>query len=177
MKRWLISGVVTVVLILLAVVIWDRYGPRPSAPPLAPLAERIDRIEIDKSDRRLTVFRNGTAFRSYNIALGFSPEGDKTREGDGKTPEGRFVIDRRNPQSAFHLSLGINYPQPEDIERAAAEGVSPGGDIFIHGQPNGTASLLKLRGDWTAGCIALSNSEMEELWRVTANGTEVIIQP
>ena len=152
-----------------------RLPPQP--PPLVPLTGQIDRIEIDKSDRRMTVFREGQALRSYDIALGFAPGGDKSQQGDGRTPEGTFRIDRRNPQSSFHLSLGIDYPQPEDIARARAEGVSPGGDIFIHGQPNLLPFDIIRKGDWTHGCIAVSNLEMEELWRVTPIGTEVVILP
>ena len=111
-----------------------------------------------------------------DIALGFAPEGDKQVEGDGKTPVGVFKVDRRNPQSAYHLSLGLDYPQPDDVTRAQQQGIDPGGDIFIHGQPNGVVGLT-LPGDWTAGCIAISNTEMAQLWRLTANGTTVEIRP
>lgn len=152
---------------------------RPSVPPppLAPLTEQIDRILIEKSARKLTVFRGETAVRTYDVALGFTPVGDKEIEGDGKTPEGVFTINRRNPQSSYHLSLGINYPQAEDIARARRLGKSPGGDIFIHGQPNRLPEAITLPGDWTAGCIAVSNAQIEELWRITPNGTAVVIRP
>ncbi|MCI2399741.1 L,D-transpeptidase family protein [Aliiroseovarius subalbicans] len=159
-----------------AVFLWDRTAPV-TPPPLAPLAGQIDRILIEKSARRLTVYRDDEALRSYRIALGFAPEGDKVQEGDGKTPEGRFTITRRNPQSAYHLSLGIDYPQAEDRAQARAAGVSPGGDIFIHGQPNGLGRIGAIPYDWTAGCIAVSDAEIEELWRITPNGTRVDIQP
>ena len=166
------------VMALVAVVIWERYYAPPVEPPaLAPLEGRIDRILIEKGARRLTVYRAGKALRSYRIALGFAPEGDKERQGDGKTPEGVFRVDRRNPESAYHLSLGIDYPQPDDVARAREGGYSPGGDIFIHGQPNGVGSLVTLPYDWTAGCIAVSDAEIEELWRVTPTGTEVEIRP
>jgi murein L,D-transpeptidase YafK len=145
--------------------------------PMPPLSGQIDRILIEKSARRLTVFRDGTALRSYRIALGFTPEGDKERQGDGRTPEGRFRIDRRNAQSAFHLSLGLDYPQRDDLIRAGAGGYAPGGDIFIHGQPNAFAGKATLRRDWTAGCIAVADAEIEELWRITQIGTEVEIRP
>lgn len=164
-------------IVLLALIGWNRFAPQPPAPALPPLTGQIDRIEIDKSDRKMTVYRGEDALRSYDIALGFAPEGDKFREGDGKTPEGTFTINRRNPESAFHLSLGIDYPQPEDRVRAQAEGVSPGGDIFIHGQPNQFGDDVVFSGDWTAGCIAVSNAEIEELWRVTPDGTVVVIRP
>ena len=156
-----------------AVVIRERYR----LPPPEPLAGQIDRILIEKADRRLTVYRDGEALKSYRVALGFAPEGDKARQGDGRTPEGLFRIDRRNAQSAFNLSLGIDYPQPDDIARARAGGYSPGGDIFIHGQPNGYDAVPTLRYDWTEGCIALADAEIEELWRVTPLGTEVEIRP
>lgn len=155
---------------------WHFNAPRPPLPP-GPLSQTVTRIEIDKSDREMVVFAGDARLKSYRIALGFSPEGDKAREGDGRTPEGRFRIDRRNPQSRFHLSLGIDYPQPDDIARARAQGVSPGGDIFIHGQPNRVPDGMMLPGDWTAGCVALTNAEMRELWDHVPIGTEVIITP
>jgi murein L,D-transpeptidase YafK len=145
--------------------------------PVLPLSEPIDRILIEKSARRMTVFRDGTALRSYEVRLGFAPEGDKVRQGDGRTPEGVFRIDRRNAASRFHLSLGIDYPQPEHVVRAAAGGYSPGGDIFIHGQPGGVEGMRWIDRDWTAGCIAVPNSVMDELWRITPIGTIVEIRP
>ncbi|WP_371170360.1 L,D-transpeptidase family protein [Aliiroseovarius sp. 2305UL8-7] len=157
--------------------LWDRYAPPAPPQTLEPIAGQIDRIVIEKSARTLTAYQNGAPVRSYEIALGFAPEGDKMIEGDGKTPEGIFQIDRRNDRSAFHLSLGINYPRPEDISRARRDGISPGGDIFIHGQPNGRRRAEKINHDWTAGCIALSNDEIQELWVVTPIGTEVEIRP
>nr|WP_254429861.1 L,D-transpeptidase family protein [Ruegeria atlantica] len=155
---------------------WHRFGPRPPTPPMAPEATQIDHILIEKSARRLTATLDGAVILQADVALGFEPIGDKQQEGDGKTPVGIFKIDRRNPQSAFYLSLGISYPLPEDIDRARAQGVDPGGDIFIHGQPNGVTGL-SLPGDWTAGCIAISNSEMARLWSLTPNGVVVEIRP
>lgn len=149
----------------------------PSAPPpLTPLSGQIDRILVEKSARRLTVYRYGAALRTYRVALGFSPTGSKVRQGDGKTPEGIFRINRRNAASAFHLSLGIDYPQKGDVIRARSGGYAPGGDIFIHGQPNSFAGKPTLKRDWTAGCIAVSDSEIEELWRITPIGTVVEIR-
>ncbi len=166
------------VLALAALVIWQRtYAPPVPPPALAPIEGQIDRILIEKAARRLTVFRKGEALREYRIALGFAPDGDKARQGDGKTPEGVFRIDRRNPASAYHLSLGIDYPQPDDIARAQAGGYAPGGDIFIHGQPNGLGAVATLPHDWTAGCIAVSDAAIEELWRVAPMGTVVEITP
>lgn len=146
-------------------------------PPLAPVAERADAVVLEKAARRLTLFRKGAVIGVYDIALGFEPAGDKQREGDGRTPEGRYVIDRRNPNSSFHLSLGISYPDAADRAAARAAGVDPGGDIFIHGQPNALSDLITLPGDWTAGCAAVSNAEIEEIWRLTPIGAPIEIRP
>lgn len=150
---------------------------RPAPAPFPPLAGQIERIVVEKAARRMVLVRNGTVVREYRIALGFSPEGDKARQGDGRTPEGIFRIDRRNDRSAYHLSLGLDYPQPADRARAAAGGYDPGGDIMIHGQPNALPDGTVLRGDWTAGCIAVSNAEMREIWAATDAGTAVEIRP
>jgi len=150
--------------------IWPR-------PPLPPIAGPVERIVIDKSARQLQVIVGGRVARSFRVSLGFAPEGDKRRQGDGRTPEGLFQIDRRNGESAYHLSLGLNYPRPSDRARAAAEGVDPGGDIFIHGQPNLVPDSVTLPHDWTAGCIALSNAEIEVLWQAVPLGTPVEIRP
>ncbi|MCB4457530.1 L,D-transpeptidase family protein [Leisingera sp. McT4-56] len=176
MKR-LLRLLALVVLTGAAWLAWQAFAPRPAPPPQSAAVDRIDRILIEKSARRLTASRDGETVLEFPIALGFAPAGDKQQEGDGKTPEGVFLIDRRNPNSAYHLSLGINYPQPEDRARAQAAGVSPGGDIFIHGQPNAVGNLVTLPGDWTAGCIAVSNQQMETLWRLAEIGTEVEIRP
>ena len=146
-------------------------------PPPPPMTGQIDRIIIEKSARRMQLMQDGKAVRTYRIALGFTPDGDKLRQGDGKTPEGEFTIDRRNEDSAFHLSLGLDYPQSDDLKRASTGGYSPGGDIFIHGQPNALPEGFKLRGDWTAGCIAVTNTEIREIWAVTPVGTKVEVRP
>lgn len=173
-----LSQLMTALLLgLIVFVIYDRYKPKPVAPPLAPLTEQIDHILIEKSARLLTVFRDDKAVRTYKIALGFAAAGDKVQQGDGKTPEGVFTINRRNPNSSYHLSLGLDYPLPKDIAVAKAAGVDPGGDIFIHGQPNGLGKLATISYDWTAGCIAISDREIEELWRVVQTGTTVEIKP
>lgn len=176
LSRFLTALLTALLIGLIGFIIYDRYASHP-APPLAPLTAQIDHILIEKSDRRLTLFRGGKAVRTYDIALGFAPAGDKLQQGDGKTPEGIFTINRRNPKSSYHLSLGIDYPQADDRNRAAAAGLDPGGDIFIHGQPNGLGKLATISYDWTAGCIALSDLEIEELWRVTRHGTTVEIKP
>jgi murein L,D-transpeptidase YafK len=160
----------------IAASLYSPSAPVPVPPP-PPLTGEIDRIVIEKAARRMQLFQDGKPVRSYRIALGFTPAGDKLRQGDGKTPEGEFIIDRRNDESAFHLSLGLDYPHPEDIARAAKLGYAPGGDIFIHGQPNALPDGLKIKGDWTAGCVALTNAEMREVWAVTPVGTMVEIRP
>lgn len=175
--RWLSRLAFLIFVGVVAFALYDRYAPTPTPPVLAPLTAQIDHILIEKSARQLTVFRDGKAVRNYKIALGFAPAGDKVQQGDGKTPEGMFTITHRNPKSSYHLSLGIDYPQAEDRKRAAAAGIDPGGDIFIHGQPNGFGKLATIPTDWTAGCIALSDAEIEELWRVVADGTTVEIRP
>jgi murein L,D-transpeptidase YafK len=137
----------------------------------------VDRVLVAKSDRELFLVQDGRVVRMYPISLGFSPEGDKERQGDGRTPEGLFRIDRRNEQSAYHLSLGLDYPHPEDVQRASERGYSPGGDIFIHGQPPGIEGPHWLEMDWTAGCIAVSNAVIEEIWDAVPIGTQVEIIP
>lgn len=179
MTRLLRLLVYLLLLIGLGFIAASMYSPPVSvpAPPPPPLTGMVDRIVIEKAARRMQLFQDGKAVRTYEIALGFTPEGDKVRQGDGRTPEGEFTIDRRNDESAFHLSIGLDYPRPEDIKQAAQGGYSPGGDIFIHGQPNALPNGLKLRGDWTAGCIAVTNAEMREIWAVTPIGTKVEVRP
>lgn len=145
-----------------------------AAPDLAPPSERADFVFVDKSERVLILQRDGAAIARYRIDLGFSPEGHKTQQGDGKTPEGRYAITWRNPESAFHLSLFINYPNAADRAQAAARGVDPGGDIFIHG---GSWAAGALRRDWTLGCIAVTDAEMAEIWALVPNGTPIEIAP
>lgn len=150
---------------------------RPPELPQTPIASKVERILIEKSARKMTVWQREGGPRSFDIALGFSPEGDKSRQGDGRTPEGIFRIDRLNRQSAYHLSLGLNYPQKHHRDAARKGGFDPGGDIMIHGQPNQIAEGYKVKGDWTAGCIALTNPEIEEIFAHAAIGTEVEIRP
>ena len=150
---------------------------RPPARPEGPIASPVDRILVEKSARRMTVWQKDGPPKSFDIALGFSPDGDKSREGDGRTPEGIFRIDRLNRQSKYHLSLGIDYPQKHHREAARRAGHSPGGDIMIHGQPNQVPEGYKVKGDWTAGCIAVTNPEIEEIFAHAAIGTQVEIRP
>jgi murein L,D-transpeptidase YafK len=146
-------------------------------PPQPPVEGRIDRILVDKSARVMVLYRGGWPVRVWPVALGRNPEGAKQVQGDGRTPEGTFRIDRRNPGSAFHLSLGLDYPHASHRAAARALGRSPGGDIFIHGQPNAMPEGFMMRGDWTDGCIALTNGRIEQLYGAVGLGTEVEIRP
>ena len=124
---------------------------------------QADFVLVDKSDRMLTLYRGGKVLKAYpGIQLGGAPGGHKHFEGDQRTPEGRYTIDTRNSASAYHLSLRISYPNEADTAFAAARGRDPGGDIFIHGQPN-SLPIGRLPGDWTDGCIALADAELDEL--------------
>ncbi len=134
----------------------------------------VTRVLIDKGERRMHLLHNEQVLKSYSVGLGFAPAGHKAVEGDGRTPEGEYRIDRRNPNSEFHLSIGISYPNQQDRERAHAVGKSPGGDIFIHGRP---WKNRKGGRDWTAGCIAVTNREIEEIYAMVRDGTPITINP
>jgi tetratricopeptide (TPR) repeat protein len=139
----------------------------------------VDRILIEKSTRRLMLISQGEVLKSYKIALGGNPIGPKERQGDNKTPEGTYVIDARNRDSRFHLSLHISYPNERDKKRAKELGVSPGGDIMIHGIKNGFSWVGDAHTgvDWTKGCIAVTDQEIEEIDKLAPNGTIVEIRP
>lgn len=150
----------------------SRSIPQSRAVPMV-----ADYLLVDKSDRLLIAYRNGKAIRAFSgIQFGDAPSGHKRFRGDERTPEGRYWIDGRNPGSSYHLSLRISYPNQRDRAFAAQYGRSPGGDIFIHGQPN-RLPMGRLPGDWTDGCIALSNAEIEELWQMVPDGTPIDIRP
>ena len=140
---------------------------------------KADRVVVDKSERRLLLLRNGKIIRSFRVALGRNPVGPKTREGDGRTPEGRYVLDWRNNQSRFYRSIHVSYPNPSDRQRAQQAGAPPGGAIMIHGLPNGRGSIGAdhARWDWTDGCIAVTNAEMDEIWARIDNGVAIEIRP
>ncbi|RBI77605.1 hypothetical protein DQW77_01010 [Roseovarius sp. TE539] len=134
----------------------------------------VTRVVVNKGERRMYLLHQQDVLKAYDVDLGFAPLGHKSFEGDGRTPEGEYLIDRRNPNSEFHLSLGISYPNEADVKKARAAGRSPGGDIFIHGKP------WKYRGsgpDWTAGCISVRNREIEDVYAMVTNGTPVTISP
>jgi len=133
----------------------------------------VNAIVVKKSARQMFLLNDGAILRSYEVDLGREPEGHKQFFGDGRTPEGLYRIDRRNPNSAFHLSVGISYPNAADRAFAEAKGRNPGGDIFIHGYPN----KGRVKGpDWTEGCIAVTNEEIEEIYAMVQNGTVISIR-
>ena len=151
-------------------------SPRDAAAADFPVA---DKVVVQKGIRKLHLLRNNEIFRSFDIALGLAPEGDKQEEGDFKTPEGEYYLDTRNPDSDYFLSIRISYPDRQDIEQAQSRGVSAGGQIMIHGQPNVptySEAYYKLE-DWTNGCIAVSNSDMIDIWLMTPNNVPIEIQP
>jgi murein L,D-transpeptidase YafK len=140
---------------------------------------QADKILVEKSLRKMTLLCDGHVVRTYKIALGRKPKGHKIKEGDKRTPEGIYWIDSRNPKSRFHLALHISYPNERDIERAKDLNVSPGGGIMIHGMAEGLTWLAPIHYwlNWTQGCIAVTNEEIEEIWQLVPDGTLVEIKP
>ncbi|WP_244487866.1 L,D-transpeptidase family protein [Aminobacter sp. DSM 101952] len=142
-------------------------------------AEAVDLVRVDKSERRLELLSGDKVVRSYAVALGANPVGHKRQEGDERTPEGRYVLDWRNPESAFTKSIHISYPDANDKAAAKRAGVDPGGMIMIHGQSKGFGwwSWLMQMFDWTNGCIAVTDEDMAEIWKMVENGTPIEINP
>jgi murein L,D-transpeptidase YafK len=138
-----------------------------------------DQVVVSKSERKLYLMSGDDVMRSYDVALGLVPEGDKQREGDFKTPEGNYLLTDRLLDSQYFLAIQVSYPDTSDIEKARQLGVQPGGRIMIHGQPNApkhSAAFYEIN-DWTNGCIAVSNSAMIDIWQLTTENTPVIIEP
>ena len=171
---------------------WLRYHALlPSAPSQKTTALHIDwqqvaidEVRVYKAKRQVQVLQNGTVIKTYAMRLGFAPIGHKTTEGDGKTPEGSYTLDWRNPNSLFYKSLHISYPNANDTAQAQARGVSAGGDVMIHGSsnlPQGKPQQAMYdylpREDWTHGCVSVSNQDMDELWANVKNGTKIGIYP
>lgn len=142
-------------------------------------AQAITHVLVKKSERRMQIMDGDQVVKTYSIALGGSPEGHKQKEGDERTPEGNYVLDWRNPGSGYHRSIHVSYPNEADKARAVSAGEDPGGMIMIHGQRNyfGWFSPLTQWFDWTNGCIAVSNAEMDEIWDLVKNGTPIEIRP
>ena len=149
--------------------------PKP-APPVEGTAI-VDRILIEKAAHRMTLFAGDRTLATYRVSLGHGGLAPKAREGDGRTPQGDYRIIGRNPNSAYHLSLRIGYPTPAQVEAARKAGLDPGGDIMIHGLPNGRGGLARFYAghDWTDGCIAVTDAEIEEVWRLVQDGAAVRI--
>ena len=143
------------------------------------LATKADQVIVVKSQRTLTLLSHGKVLRTYKVALGGAPVGAKEQQGDHKTPEGRYILDRRNAKSRFYKSIHVSYPNEQDKQRAAQRGVSAGGDIMIHGLPNGFGWLgaAHRNMDWTDGCIAVTNAEIDEIWDLVPDGTPIEIRP
>jgi murein L,D-transpeptidase YafK len=158
-------------------------GPLPPSALISSSVEAslpmADRVVVRKSDRKLQLLRNGEVLRTYKVALGLRPEGHKQFEGDYRTPEGQYRLTRRNPNSEYFLSIQVDYPNAKDMARARKQGLRPGGSIMIHGQPNMPKKSRDYYSnvDWTEGCIAVSNSDMVEIWLMTPPDTPIEILP
>ncbi len=150
----------------------DAFEIRPALP-------HADHVVVKKAARTLALLRQGKVLKTYRISLGSDPVGPKEKAGDSRTPEGEYVIDWRNPRSKFHLALHISYPGPQDRNAAERGGYAPGGAIMIHGRPNWTGWIRALYEgrDWTDGCIAVSNEDMNEIWAAVPDGTPITILP
>jgi murein L,D-transpeptidase YafK len=173
-KRWIaVLGIPFVCVALLL----SAFAPNRALTPL-PASARADFVLVEKTAHRMTLFAQHRPLRTYDIALGRGGLARKTREGDARTPEGLYRIDRHNPHSAFHRSLHINYPSKQDIATAKAQHVSPGGGIMIHGLQNGFGWIGTGHRmiDWTNGCIAVADDEIDEIYRVVPDGTPVEIR-
>ena len=149
--------------------------PVTMARPL-PASATADKVLVLKAKRKLLLLNGGKVLKVYRVSLGGHPIGRKIREGDRKTPEGEYVLDWHNAKSDYYKSIHISYPNSEDTSHASKLGVPPGGDLFIHGQPNDYQGPGKKMGDWTDGCIAVSNAEMDEIWRAVPDGTPIEIK-
>jgi len=162
---------------LIAVLLWPM--PLLAADTSSKGTINADHVRIEKASRTLYLYRNGKVIRKYRIALGRNPVGPKLREGDGRTPEGRYIIDSRNAASRFHLALHISYPNKIDNQLTEMAGIDPGGDIFIHGAGEKYEWMGRFHSvnDWTDGCIAVTNEEIEEIWNLVPDGTTVDIVP
>jgi murein L,D-transpeptidase YafK len=143
--------------------------------PLPP-SVTADKVLVLKGERKLLLMKGEEVLKTYIISLGGNPVGGKIRQGDSKTPEGNYVLDRHNAHSQYHKSIHISYPNAEDVARARKRGVPPGGDVFVHGLPNDFHGPSG-RGDWTEGCIAVTNQEIDEIWWAVADGTPIEIRP
>jgi murein L,D-transpeptidase YafK len=168
-------------LLLVAVALVGPALAAPAGDARLPHLERpkADLVVVYKSKRQLQLRREGEILKTYRIALGSAPRGPKRKEGDGRTPEGVYTLDWRNSNSNFYRSIHVSYPHARDLDHAERWGVSPGGLIMLHGLPNGLrpSQVGHPWSDWTNGCIALTNEEMDEIWAKVDDGTTIIIYP
>ncbi len=172
-----IKYLISILLIVIAAIAINAYAKKRDDPVKKGI--KADKIIVEKSKRRLHLMSKGKQIKKYKISLGRTPKGHKEKQGDGKTPEGTYIIDYRNSKSICHLSLHISYPDAEDKLNAKRLGVSPGGDITIHGLAGKWRWLGRLHrfSDWTEGCIAVTNKEIEEIWKLVPNGATIEIKP
>jgi murein L,D-transpeptidase YafK len=163
------------VLALFALAVISSRALSANDPPPPPSA-MADKVVVLKSYRKLLLMKGDEVLKTYVVSLG-NPVGPKVRQGDNKTPEGSYILDRHNSNSQFHRSIHISYPNADDLARARKLGVPAGGELYIHGLPNGFHGHSEALGDWTEGCIAVSNAEMDEIWRAVTDGTPIEIRP
>ena len=173
MKRSVLIAAISL-LAIVGIIGWSQHSPAP-----LPEGTLADRVVVKKAAHALELYRGAELIRSYQVSLGRESRGPKQREGDGRTPEGKYTLDYRKGDSSFHRALHISYPSSKERAAANAQGVGPGGAVMIHGTKNGLGFLGHLHTlvDWTNGCIAVTNFEIEEIWRVVPDGTPIIIEP
>jgi murein L,D-transpeptidase YafK len=161
-----------------AAIVSEAFWAHPRIDPF-PAGTTADRLVVEKAAHKLSVYSHGVLLRTYQVSLGRAGLDAKQREGDQRTPEGRYLIDRHNPSSGFHKALHVSYPSQADIARARAGGYPPGGDIMIHGIRNGLGWLGRahLLSDWTAGCVAVTNEEIDDLYQIVRDGTPIELRP
>lgn len=167
-------ALITVLLVAGTIAAWSAW-PTPVLPPDA----KPDLVVVHKAARRLELYQGDVLLKSYPVSLGRHPVGPKDQQGDGRTPEGEYRLDFRKADSSFHRALHISYPGPADLAAAHTHGVDPGGLVMIHGMKNGLGWVgrLHLALDWTDGCVAVTDREMDEIWRVVPVGTKIILEP
>jgi murein L,D-transpeptidase YafK len=165
------------ILVLAGLWVWWLGGFGMAQPAAKPL--HADRVVVLKKERTLQLLTQGKVIKTYKVALGADPIGPKTRQGDHKTPDGLYVLDSRNAHSQFYKSIHISYPSARDRAAARLKGISPGGDVFVHGLPKGygwVGASHRLK-DWTDGCVAVTNQEIDEIWQAVSDGTPIEIRP
>jgi murein L,D-transpeptidase YafK len=173
---WLGKITKLAVLVFFTLAVFSLQALSTNDPPL-PASAMADKVLVLKGERKLLLMKGDEVLKTYSISLGGNPVGPKIRQGDSKTPEGNYVLDRHNAHSQYHKSIHISYPNAEDLARARKLGVPTGGDLFLHGLPNDFDGPDEQQGDWTEGCIAVTNAEIDEIWRAVADGTPIEIKP